>query len=77
MITDIIYGTVLIVLAGYIAYLKRQVDFINDYLEDQDYEIHFHMDQPDENTVDVMKEATKELEQEKQYEKATKRRRKD
>lgn len=77
MITDVIYGIVLLVLAGYMAYLKQRIDFIDDYLEDQDYEIHFHMDQPNENTVDVMKEATKELEQEKEYEKTTKRRRKD
>lgn len=77
MITDIIYGIVLLVVAGYIAYLKQRIDFIDDYLEDQDYEIHFHMDQPNENTVDIMKEATKELEQEKADEKVTKRRRKD
>lgn len=77
MITDIIFGIVLLVLAGYVAYLKKEIDFINDYLEDQDYEIHFHMDNPDEKTYDTMKEATKELEQEKEYEKVTKRRRKN
>lgn len=77
MITDVIYGVILLSLAGYIVYLKQQIDFINDYLEDQDYEIHFHMDKPNENTVDFMKEATKELEQEKVDEKVTKRRRKD
>ena len=77
MITDIIYGIILFVIAGYIAYLKQRIDFIDDYLEDQDYEIHFHMDQSNENTVDVMKEAAKEAEQEKEYEKVTKRRRKD
>lgn len=35
------------------------------------------MDNPDEKTYDTMKEATKELEQEKEYEKVTKRRRKN
>lgn len=77
MITDIIYGIVLLVIAGYVAYLKQRIDFIDDYLEDQDYEIHFHMDQPNEDTVDFMKEAAKEIEQEKVDEKVTKRRRKD